>query len=129
MKKQQIRISNQEEFNKHLQHTSTTTWVVLGAAVVGLISFFAWSILYKIDIKLMGKANIASGAVTLELKESDLRKLKVGQKVYIEQKEGEILSFQDDQPVVSNYELSDGEYTYKIIIRKARPIDFLLGKK
>ena len=102
MKKQQIRISNQEEFNKHLQHTSTTTWVVLGAVIVALVSFFAWSILYKIDIKLMGKANIASGAVTLELKESDLSKLKVGQKVYIEQKEGEILSFQDDQPVVSN---------------------------
>jgi len=129
MKKQQIRISNQEEFNKHLQHTSPATWIVLGAVVIALISFFAWSILYKVDIKLMGKANIASGAATLQLKDSDLSKLKVGQKVYIEQKEGEILSFQDDQPVVSNYELDDGEYTYKIIVKKVRPIDFLLGKK
>ena len=129
MKKQQIRISNQEEFNKHLQHTSITTWVVLGAVIVALISFFLWSFIYKIDVKLTGKANVTSGTATLQIDDSDLNKLKVGQKVYIQNKEGEILSFNDDQPMVSSYALDDGEYTYKIVLRQLRPIDFLLGKR
>ena len=45
-----------------------------------------------------------------------------------EELEGEIISFLDDQPVVSNFELADGEYTYKVIIGEKRPIDFLFGK-
>ena len=129
MKKQQIRISNQEEFNKHLQHTSTTTWVVLGAVIVALVSFFVWSFLFKIDVKLMGKANITSGEVTLQISDYELKKIEAGQKIFIEGQEGEIISVQDNQPVVSSYALDDGEYTFKIFIKKLRPIDFLLGKR
>ena len=125
-KKQQVRISNQEEFNKHLQHTSPTTWIVLGAVIALLIAFFAWSFLYKMTVKVMGKADITSGEVVLHVGKKDLKKLKEGQKVYIEDKEGEILSFLDNEPVVSHFDLDDGEYTYKIIIGEMKPIDFLL---
>ena len=128
MKKQEIRISNPEEFNKHLQHTSTVTWIILGLVTALLISFFVWSCIYKLTIKLTGKADISGGEVTLHVKDSDLKKLQVGQKVYIENKEGQILSFLDKQPVVSTFELSDGEYTYNVVIGEMRPVDFLLGK-
>lgn len=127
MKKQQIRISNQEEFNKHLQHTNPVTWVVLCLVIALLVSFFAWSFLYKLTIKIMGKADVENGAVTLHMSESDISKLRAGQKVYINDEEGEILY--DKKIDVTNFTtLSDGEYTYKIIIGEMRPVDFLIGK-
>ena len=128
MKKQQIRISNQEEFNKHLQHTSPATWIVLGLVVALLIAFFAWSFLFKLTVRFSGQADIVGGEVTLHITNSSLRKIKVGSKIYINDIEGEILSFNDDQPVVTPFELSDGEYTYKIIIGEKTPISFLIGK-
>ena len=127
-KNRDIKISNPDDFNKHLQHTSPATWIVLSLIVAILISLFVWSFLYKVTIKLMGKADINSGEVTLCVKDADLSKLKVGQKVYIDGKEGEIISFINEQPKVSTFALSDGEYTYTIALKQARPIDFLLNK-
>ena len=128
MKKQQIKISNPDEFNKYLQHTSPMTWIVLGLTIALMIAFFAWSFLFKVKIKLTGQAEVTSGAVTLHIKDSDLNKLEVGQKVCIKNLEGEIISFLDDQPVVSNFALDNGEYTYTLVLKETRPINFLLGK-
>ena len=127
MKKQQVRISNQEEFNKHLQHTSPATWIVLGLVVAILVSFFLWSILFKITVKFSGQADVVGGAVTLRMTNSDLKKVKEGSKIYINDIEGEIVSFTNNQPVVSGFTLEDGEYTY-VAIGETRPIDFLLNK-
>ena len=127
MKKQQIRISNQEEFNKHLQHTSPATWIVLGLVVALLIAFFAWSFLFKLTVRFSGQADIVGGEVTLHITNSSLRKIKVGSKIYINDIKGEIVSFTDNKPVVSNFALEDGEYTY-VAVGESRPIDFLLNK-
>ena len=128
MKKEQVRISNPDELNKHLQYTSPLTWILLFVVTAVLISFFAWSFLYKLTIKLTGKADVNSGEVTLHIKDADINKLEIGQKVYIADKEGEIISFVDDQPKVTDFALDDGEYTYTIVIGQTRPIDFLLSK-
>ena len=126
MKKQDVKISNPDEFNKHLQHTSPATWAILGIIIAILASFFAWASIYKVSIKLRGLANIISGEVTLQIKDSDLSKIVAGQKVYIDGKEGEILSVSNNQPKVSNFALSDGEYTYTIVLKQVKPIDFIL---
>jgi len=129
MKKKNQNISNPDELNKYLQHTSPMTWIVLGLVSVMLVGFFVWSFVYKLEIKLLGDAFINSGEATLTLNDNDLNKLKVGQKVYISDQQGEILSFDNDgQPVVSHFELDNGEYRYKIVIRETRPIDFLLSR-
>ena len=128
MKKQKIKISNPDEINKHLQHTSPATWIILGLVTILVVSFFIWSALYKLTIKIIGKADITSGSVTLHIKDADLNKLAVGQKVYIKDKEGKIISFLDEQPVVSSFDLIDGEYTYKVVIKEMKPIDFLFKK-
>ena len=91
MKKKQAKISNPDELNKNLSYNSPVTWIVLGTVILLLAGFFAWSLIYKIQIKLFGTANITSGAVTLTLNdESKLDQLKVGQKVYVSNDEGEI---------------------------------------
>lgn len=126
-KKDRIGITNPDELNKHLQYTSVTTWVVLGAVILALAGLFIWSFIYKIQEKIFGKASIASGAVTLTIEESQKPLLAVGQKVYIADKVGEILSFNDGDPVVSLFDLEDGsDYTYTIVIKEMRPIDFLI---
>ena len=126
-KKERIGISNPDELNKHLQYTSVTTWVVLGAVILSLVGLFTWSFVYKIQEKITGKASISSGAVTLTIEESQKPRLAVGQKVYIADKVGEIKSIDDGNPIVSLFDLEDGSnYTYTIVIKEMRPIDFLI---
>ena len=127
MKKNNKSITNPDDLNKNLQYSSPITWIVLSLVVLLLVSFFIWSSIYKIKVKIDGKANINAGQVTLHVEESSLSKLEKGQKVYISNIEGQILSFNDDQPVVSSFNLNDGEYDYYIVIKEVRPIDFLLS--
>ena len=129
MKKHKSNISSPEELNKHLQKNSPMTWIVLFLVIAILLGFFVWSFLFKMKIKLTGKATVQDHVVTLHVKDTDLSKLAVGQTVYILDQEGKILSFNDDkQPVVSSFNLEDNEYTYKVFIGEKRPIEFLIGK-
>lgn len=129
MKKTNVNVSNPDELNKYLQHTSPLTWVALGLVLLILVGFFSWSFLYKIQIQLTGQATVNSGAVTLTVEESKLNELKVDQLVYIADKETKIVSFTENhQPVVSNVDLDNGEYKYTIVLKETRPIDFLFNK-
>ena len=125
-KNKNIGITNPDELNKHLQYTSFTTWIVLGAVILSLAGLFTWSFIYKIQEKITGKAFISSGVVTLNVEESQKPRLVAGQKVYIADKVGEILSIDDGNPVVSLFDLADNEYTYTIVVNEIRPIDFLI---
>ena len=126
-KKERIGITNPDDLNKHLQYTSPTTWIILGVVILCLAGLFTWSFIYKIQEKITGKASISSGAVTLTIEESQKPRLAVGQKVYIADKVGEIKSIDDGNPVVSLFDLEDGSnYTYTIVVKEMRPIDFLI---
>ena len=126
-RKEKKTFSNPDEFNKHLQYTSITTWVILGAVILSLAALFAWSFVYKIKDKITGGAIISSQKVTLVVEASQKSRLAVGQKVYIADKEGEILSFINGEPVVSSFDLGDNYYTCMIVIKEMRPIDFLIS--
>ena len=129
MKKNVTSITNPDDLDKVLKHTSPFTWVSLGIVAALLIAFFACSLIYKIAIKITGIANVNSNEITLHIEESRLNELAVGQKVYINDKNGEILSIKDDgQPVVSNMNLEDGEYTHSIVLKEIHPFEFLIGK-
>lgn len=127
MSKKQVAISNPDDLNKTLSYSSPATWITLGVVIIILVGFFVWSFIYKIQVKVTGKATINSGSVTLHVNENDLPSLKEGQKVYISGVEGQILSFNDEQPVVSSFTtLSDGEYDYYVVVNEIKPIDFWL---
>ena len=129
MKKNVTSITNPDDLDKVLKNTSPFTWISLGIVAALLMAFFAWSLIYKIAIKITGIANVNSNEITLHVEESRLNELAVGQKVYINDKNGEILSIKDDgQPVVSNMNLEDGEYTYSIVLKEVHPFEFLIGK-
>lgn len=128
MKKKQQSISSPDELNKALQYTSPLTWIILGLSICALVAFFVWSSIYKLKIKISGVASVKDGNVVLSVNENDLAKLKEGQKVYINDLEGTITSISDNKPVVSNFDLADGEYNYTVIINEVRPIDFLFNK-
>ena len=125
--KEKKSFSNPDEFNKHLQYTSVTTWVILGIVILSLAALFTWSFVYKIQVKITGKAVISSGEATLVVEQSQKSQLAVGQKVYIADKVGEILSIQDGNPIVSLFELEDNEYTYTIVVKELKPIEFLIS--
>ena len=133
MKKKQTKISNPDELNKNLSYNSPATWIVLGTVILLLAGFFAWSLIYKIQIKLYGTATINSGAVTLTLNdESKANELKVDQIVYVYNNkvkdEGKISSL-DDSIKVSDIALADGEYTCYVIINELKPIEFWFNDK
>ena len=128
MKKEDIKISSPDELNKHLQHASPFTWTILFVVIALLIGFFVWSLIYKVKVKITGKAYVESGEATLYVDESSLNKLKAGQVVYVSNQQG-YLSFNDEnKPIVSQLTLEKGEYTYQIIIKEMKPFEFLINR-
>lgn len=127
MKKKTRNISSPDDLNKYLRYTSPFAWIILLICTCALVGFFVWSCVFRIQEKISGDATIQNGEVTLLINDSQKDKLAVGQKVYISEQEGEIVSFNNAQPVVSNFTLVDGNYSYTIIIKEYRPIDFLLN--
>ena len=75
---------------------------------------------------MTGLADVYQGVVTLHIDETRVNELEKGQKVYIADQEGEILSITNSEPVVSTFTLEDGKYDYYIVTKEVRPIDFLL---
>ena len=129
MKKDNTTVSSPEELNKYLHHSSFAVWLILGVIVSILLAVFVWSIVYKIKVKISGLADVTSGEITLHIKDKSLNKIEIGQKVYISNQEFEILSFEDNnQPVVSKTTLEDGEYSFYIVIREVKPIEFLISR-
>ena len=123
------RITSPEKLNDYLKATSVTTWVLLGMIIVFLVGILIWSHLAEITYKIEGNATISSGEVKLEIDESRLNELKVGQIVYILDSEGEITSINDNgMPIISGINLSDGDYKYTIIIKTINPIEYLLNR-
>ena len=128
MKNRVSTISGPDELDKRLQSTSFMTWLILGIIALMLVGLFVWASVYKLKIRLTGKATITSGVATLTIKDGDLSKLKEGQLVYIDNQEGKILSFNEDKtPVVSSFTITDGIYDYTIIIGEKTPISFVFG--
>jgi len=125
MKKKQVRISNPDELNKNLSYNSPVTWIVLGTVILLLVGFFAWSLIYKIQIKLFGTVTNTSGAITLILKdESKSGEIKIGQKVYVTGDEGVISSI-DGSIKVSDITLADGQsLDCYVVINELKPIEF-----
>lgn len=126
MKKPAPSISNPDELNKRLQRTSPVAWVSLAVCVLAMAGFLAWSFLYRFQDKIVGSAHIDNGQTTLVVDASKKNKLAVGQKVYIAEQVGEIVSLDNDNLVVSSFSLPNGDYTYTIV-REVRPVDFLIG--
>ena len=127
MKKNTTPISSPEELNKRLQSTSFVTWLILILVSLILIGFFIWASVFELPIKVTGSATINSGEVTLNVNNDDLNLLKEGQIVTIKDQKGEILLLNDGQPVVSEFDLDDGEYTYNIVVSEKRLISFVFG--
>ena len=125
MKKNKVSITNPEELEKNLQYTSPVTWISLSIVACLVIGLFIWSCVFKIKDKVTGQANVYSGEVTLVMDSKTKSKIKVGQKIYINELEGEILAFVNNEPVVSYFALSDGEYEYSVFI-EVKPIEYLL---
>ena len=126
MKKQDVRISRPEELNKHLQHSSPVTWIILGVSIAILIAFFAWSFIYKLKVKITGTATVTNGVAALTMDQKSSSQLKEGQTVHISNTEG-LLSYNgQDEPIVSNLTLDDGEYSFYIVVKEIRPIDFII---
>jgi hypothetical protein len=125
MKKNKVSITNPEELEKNLQYTSPVTWITLSIVTCLIAALLVWACVFKIQDKISGKATIKSGEATLVLDSKVKSKLKVGQSVYISDLEGEILTFNDNEPVISCFDLADGEYEYSLVI-EVKPIEYLI---
>ena len=124
-KKAVNKVTTPEDLNKSLKSTHPITWVVLTSVLLCLVAFFVWSILAEIEYIIKGTATLVGGEATLNIEEKNLSKLKVGQKVVISSKEGKIEEINEDgYPIISNFELNDGDYEYYIVIKTIKPIDY-----
>jgi hypothetical protein len=128
VKRKNPSIANPDELNKHLQHSSPLTWVILGVVIALLAAFFTWSALGTVRFKLSGKASVLQGEATLVVETKDRTKLALGQKVVINGKEGSITSLTDETALAGPFELADGDYSYYVVLAEKHPIEFFFGK-
>ena len=126
MNKTVEKISSPDDLNKFLKHTSPATWIILGLSICLLLGLIISAFFVRITDKIQGIANVKDGEVTLVISESNKRKLEEGQKVYILDQIGVIDSVTNYVPVISGFDLDDGEYNYTINVKEIRPIDFLI---
>lgn len=126
MNKKVEKISSPDDLNKFLKHTSPETWIILGLSICLLLGLIISAFFVRITDKIQGIANVKDGEVTLIISESNKRKLEEGQKVYILDQIGVIDSVTNYVPVISGFDLDDGEYNYTINVKEIRPIDFLI---
>ena len=128
MKRKNPTIANPDELNKHLQHSSPLTWVILGVVIALLAALFTWSALGTVRFKLLGKASVLQGEATLVVETKDRTKLALGQKVVINGKEGSITSLTEETAIAGPFELADGDYSYYVVLAEKHPIEFFFGK-
>jgi hypothetical protein len=128
VKRKNPSIANPDELNKHLQHSSPLTWVILGVVIALLAAFFTWSALGTVRFKLSGKASVLQGEATLVVETKDRTKLALGQKVVINGKEGSITSLTEETAIAGPFELADGDYSYYVVLAEKHPIEFFFGK-
>ena len=123
------KISSPDKLNEYLKATSALTWILLGIVIVALLAIFIWSHIANITYKIEGSGSMSNGVFTIDIDESRLEELKVGQVIYISNKEGEIIEIDDNgRPVISKIDLEDGTYEYTIIIKTIHPIEYLLNR-
>ena len=123
------RIATPEKLHNQLQATSPLTWILLGVVILCLFGFFIWSFTANITYKLEGNLSVNNGNITINYDENRKNELKVGQKIIINDIEGEITNISRDGKIsISINNLSDGEYKYTIILRTIHPIRYLTSK-
>ena len=123
------RISGPEELDKILKKTNPLVWVVLGVIIALLLDLFLWAFLGTLEQKVSLPAKVSETKVAAFADETSKESLAVGQKVYIGDKEGTILSIENDGKVtISEVPVADGEYDCYVVIRQIKPINFLLDE-
>ena len=128
MKKENQNISNPDELNKILQKTNPLVWITLGIVLLVLVLLLVWSVITTLEIKTHGTANVKSQMASIYVDEAKADGIDVGDKIYISDKEGEIVGVENDGHYTSsNIQLDDGEYDAYIVVKEIRPIEFLLG--
>ena len=127
MKKENQNISNPDELNKILQKTNPIVWVTLGVVLLVLILLFAWSIVTTLEVRVHGNANVKSQVATVYVEETETSNVEIGDKMYISDKNCEIVNVDNGHYISSNIQLDDGEYDAYIVAKEIRPIEFLLG--
>ena len=127
MKKENVTISSPDELNAHLQSSSPVTWIALGTVIALVLGLFVWSGVYELPIMISGAASVTNGIASLTVEERAKDKLEAGQIIYILDKDGYLSYDEDNNPVVLNINLSDGQYTYRTDteLEKIRPIQYL----
>ena len=118
------KITSPEDLNRYLHPTNPITWILLGIIILCLIGLFVWAFTAKISYKISGTVEIVNKEASINIDEKYLNDIKVGQKIYIMEIEGEVLSIDDNKVVISSFDLADGNYDYFLILKTIRPIDF-----
>ena len=128
-KKVNKNISGPEELDKILKRTNPVVWIVLGAHILLLLIFFLWTILATIEQKVEMTAVVSDQNVAIYSEEESVKSIAAGQKVYIDDEAGTVLSVEDDGTVlISDMPLKDGAYKCTIVIREIKPVEFLMNK-
>lgn len=151
-KKSMDRVNSPEQLNDYIRVANPGVWMILGAVIVLLFGVCVWGIFGHLDTTMDTDGVCLNGTVTCYIPEADISDIAEGTLVSIggnEYSVAEVAAFPirfgnaeyaallpssviaEDEAVyavtVSAPELSDGSYSVSFILRREKPVSFILN--
>ncbi len=148
-KKSIEKVSSPEQLNEYIRVTNPGVWMVLTAIVILLIGVCVWGFMGHLDTTITTVAVAENSEITVYVKEGDIKSVKEGMKVVVDDKECEIThisaqpvsvgdSFSEYAlhignlqsgewvyPVTVSGKFADGIHSASIVIESVSPISFV----
>lgn len=124
-KKSIDRVSSPEQLNEYIRVANPGVWMVLAAIVILLIGAVVWGVVGHIDTTVTAVSVVENGTMRVYVKETDVGKIKLGQKVRMEDGEGTVAEIAAE-PVMVDGQFTDymchigalhsGEWVYAVVV-------------
>lgn len=150
-KKSMEKVSSPEQLNEYIRVANPGVWLVLTAIIILLIGVCVWGFTGHLDTTITTAAVVENSEITVYVKEGDIKSVKAGMKVIVNNKECEITNiplqpvsvgdnfsdytlhlgkFQNGEwvyPVDVSGEVDDGIHSASIVIESVSPISFVIN--
>lgn len=150
-KKSLERISSPEQLNHYIRVSTPSVWLLLAAIVVLLCGVCVWGVFGHMDTTLPVVALAQEQSVTAYIKEADVDKVEVGDKVLVGSTEGKVLAIGEEPvrvddafteymrhvgglqlgewvyAVALDLSCEDGVHSTQIVVDSVSPMSFVLN--
>jgi hypothetical protein len=126
------RIASPEELDGYIRVSNPSTWLVLSAVIILLVSFCIWGIFGRLETSVIAEGTVRGGEMEAVFSDPNGNKVKAGMTVYLKGEPVGVVektaAAQDGTTaLVTTTNLPDGKYELSIVVESINPIAFIVN--